>query len=294
MSKGKNILLFLLVVIFIVGSAGVGYYMGTNNQSNGIKNVENNEDNKMNDETVDELGRKLFDETSSNYSLWNYYFYDSDKLTVDNMNLDDKLFVTMRHINFKDIYYNQVKDLTSQECLSLVENADGFNYTCYAYKVNKTVFADVYYELFNQNMPSFNYFIYLDSLDFRGCKLEDNEIKCYPIEAGSDGSPEMKWVNYDKAEFYNGNLYVYSNFIGFGFESDTDNYYAYSDYDLTKKIDKVDYSSEFEKYYNNKISMFDDIEQLFTKFKDKTGKYKLTFKQRENGIWYWESTEVVK
>ncbi len=283
MKKGKNILLFLLVVIFIVGSAGVGYFMGTNKQSNDTKTLDNNEDNKMSDETVDKLGKKLFIDTLSNDS-YNYYFYDSDKLTVEKVSLEGKLISTMNNISFNDIYYNQVRDFTSQECLKESTDSNGFNYTCYVYKVNKDIFADVYYDLFNQKLPTFNNFIYMDSLDYRVCKLEDNEIKCYPMDGGSAIDSARRYINYDKAEIDNGNLYVYSDFIAFDFENNTDNYYAYSDYNFTKKIGSIDYD-EFENY---------NLEELFTKFKDKTGKYKLTFKQRENGIWYWESTEVVK
>ena len=284
MKKGKNILLFLLVVIFIVGSAGVGYYMGASNQSDVIKKADNNEDNKMSDETIDKLGKKLFYETSGQYTKMSYFFYGSDKLTVDKVDLEGKLISTMNNIGFNDIYYNQINDLFSQECQKESDDSNGFNYTFYVYKVNKDIFAEVYYNLFNQNMPTFNYFIYLDSLDNRVCKLEDNEIKCYPMDSGSDIGPGMKLVNYDRAEFDNGNLYVYSDFIAFDLENNTDNYYVYSDYNCTKKIAKVDYD-EFETY---------EKKDIFTKFKDKTGKYKLTFKQRENGTWYWESTEVVK
>ena len=287
MKKGKKILLFLLVVVFIVGSAGVGYYKGSNNQSNVIKKADNNEDNKMSDETVDKLGRKLFVATLSNDS-YDYHFYDSDKLTVDKVSLDVKLISTMNNISFNDIYYNQVRDFTSQECLKESTDSNGFNYTCYVYKVNKDIFAEVYYNLFNQNMPTFNYFIYMDSLDNRVCKLEDNEIKCYPMDSGGDTfGGVLRMVRYSKTELKNNVIYVYADYIGFNADKNATNIFnVYSDYDLTKKIGNVDFDGD--------IDIFDDEDKYFQDFKGKTGQYKLTFKQNEYNNWYWESTEVVK
>lgn len=288
MKKGKNILLFLLVVIFIVGSASVGYYMGTNKQNNDTKTIDNNEDNKMLDENVDKLGRKLYNDTLFKYGWYDLYFYSNEKLTVDNMELDKKLEITMNNISFNDINYNQVKDLFSQECLKESTDSNGFNYTCYVYKVNKDIFAEVYYNLFNQNMPTFNYFIYMDSLNYRVCKLENQEIKCYPMDSGGDTfGGVLRMVRYSKTELKNNVIYVYADYIGFNADKNATNIFnVYSDYDLTKKIGNVDFYGD--------IDIFDDEDKYFQEFKGKTGQYKLTFKQNEYNNWYWESTEVVK
>lgn len=283
MKKGKNILLFLLVVIFIVGSAGVGYYMGSNNQSNVNKKVDNNEDNKMSDENVDKLGRKLYNDTLFKYGWDDLYFYSNEKLTVDKMKLDKKLEITINNINLQDITYNTAQDIHSQECFN--DTPQGYGYTCYVYKINKNVFSEKYYNIFNKELPFFNEFVSLD--DLHTCKLEDNEIKCYPMDGGDVFGGVLRMVRYSKTELKNNVVYVYADYIGFNADKNATNIFnVYSDYDLTKKIGNVDFYGD--------IDIFDDEDKYFQEFKGKTGQYKLTFKQNEYNNWYWESTEVVK
>ncbi len=294
MDFAKNFVGFIAAICFIVIVGGAGYYFGF--KSNNVDNKDNDDltySLKFTDEDVEKLGKNLYDQTLVGYG-YDYYFYGNGKVTVDTIEVSEQLYATLDNISFSSIEYAnsvQLNELYSDSCIS--NNVEG-KYTCYIYRVKKDDFAQKYLELFNKSMPNFTDFIYFDDTDFRECRLENDYINCYPMEGGDRLGPLRRFLNYNRTEFKNNSIIVYADFIGFNIVGNASYYYAYSDYELTSKIDNTNYSSELNNYMDNKDSMFTDKDKLFERFKGKTGQFKLTFKQNELDNWYWVSTEIVK
>ena len=286
----KSVFISIIIILFMVFSLGVGYFLGNKETVSEVEVKKDNE-KKLTDEEIDELGKQLFDKTSS-FSINNVYIYYSDeKINVDSIKLEDRLNDTLENISLKNVFYNtsvSLSALHSEECFDQVTS----NYTCFSYRIYKNVFENTYFNLFNQKIPSFSSFT-SDHLD--RCVLEGDYLNCYPMDGGTAFDGTLKYINYDKAEYEDNTMYIYSDYIGFLYGLNGDyKAYAYNDIKLTNKIDNTDYSSEIEKYLNDEDNIFQDKDTLFTKFADKTGKYKLTFKQNELGNWYWVQTEKIK
>lgn len=278
-SLSKDKLNFLVIILaFCVVLVGIGgFWLGTHfGDSKTIVESKNKEkeiieDNGINLEEVDKLGKRLFEKTSSSYANQNYYFY-GDGIAISDF---DKyaLGSAIIEVAFQD---NLIID-NSETCD--LKDKLGIEPTCYKYQLKVEDYDKIAKDLFGANyvVKHEEFVEYNRGLD---CKFENDYINFYQI-AGGDSLSGQGVIKYKESILDNDTLYVYANSLylklGGGLYSDLDGKNliienVMSDYFATGIIDK---------------------DKLFEDYSDKAGTYQLTFKKDTNENWYWVTTKLM-
>jgi len=229
----------------------------------------------MSEKEVDNLGKKLFNKTSyiNNYGD-ELYFYDADKLDYSNISNESKLAVTIANISDGDFY----EDLKYEMRYSFSDDGYIYEDLHYVKSISKKKFEESYKELFgndeNVKYEDFNQNDYT-------CSLKNDSVECNNYTFYARGSAGQFYLSYDKAEYIDNSIIVYTSLLGYNNWNASDKGAIYNDYNLSNQID--------DRYIEDNVE-----ETLFRDYGDKASKYKLTFNQDNNGNWYWVSTELVK
>lgn len=284
MEEKKNTRFIVIIVILVILlSCCIGYIVydnfikedeivENNDKNNDNQNNEQNDnkEDKLSEEELDELGLELFDRTNIvlTSTSGDYVFYQEDDITYDDLANKDKLEYVYRQIPNSEKVFNP-NDAYDSSCI----DTNTYQYTCYYEKVSTDIFEKYYHKMFGSD-KSVNYEWFLAIIDnFLKCEKEENELVCYPTDAGGALS-FRSYIKYNHTEQDGNDLLIYVNFL----VGETDG--VYSDLKLQNRLG------------DNDLPVTPD--NIFDIYGNKAGLYKLTFKKDSNDNYYWYSSEIVK
>lgn len=220
---------------------------------------------------VDTLGRELFNKysiySSTGYSL---YFVSATDLNYDNMADNIKLEIALLDPNgFYERWSNGYTDNL------------GYRY----YRINLEELETSYKKYFGNKDIIYNleYLSFYNlELGYIECKEKDNvNLICNDFDGGGTWAGES-FVEYDYAKLNNNKLEVYVNFLSIDAPY---NYKFCSDYNCNNLIDNTIYTEDLDVL---------NINEIFNKYKGKTGVYKMVFEKDTDENYYWVETDIVK
>lgn len=219
---------------------------------------------------VDALGMKLFEEYSIK-SIDNYlYFFSATDLNYDNMADNIKLEIALLEPNgFYERWNNGYTDNL------------GYKY----YRIDLEELETSYKKYFGDKDIIYN----LEHLTFHNlelgyieCREKDNvNLICNDFDGGGTWAGDS-FIEYDYAKLNGDKLEIYVNFLSIDAPY---NYKFCSSYHCNNIIDGTVYTEDIEIL---------DINEIFNKYKGKTGVYKMVFEKDTDGNYYWVETNVVK
>ena len=286
----KNTGLIVLIVVLSIAVLGLGgfiiYDKVLNNDSKNNSNEINKEDNEISNVSKEEvlwlndtLVQNLYNMVifPGDDILGNWYFYENEKVTLDNISNDTKLYMAYTQLNKNDIEYKE-DNLHGTKSFDINQFEIGM----------KNVFGNnITYEK-NDFMP-----------EMCDCEYKYNaDQQKYICEIGGCGGPGESYVDrklynavkisdeiilYEKFAFININEIIFSNsdpkYDGpkAGIYKDTKSKNA-----IKTWIKDVDY------FYNNKPNYnFDD-------YIDQMSMVKYTFKKGDDNSYHFYSSEIVE
>lgn len=272
MEKNKENYLIYVLIFCVVLAFGGGYLLGNSmtKNSNIVENKDSNEANKDN-LLVDALGRELF----KKYNVENdfkLYFYSDGKLNYKNFDYERKMELALINSNF-EIIENDNSDIEDPMLAT------------YTLKVSVDNFEKSYKNYFGvSNKITYNEFGgYISSVGkpFDNCSINDSYILCNAYDGGTVfGGKEF--VRYDYSLLKDEKLEVFINYL-----------YVDGEFGTCSDIKCENVIDSNNKNYDNINSNVNETE-LFNKYKDKAGTYKMVFEKDTDGNYYWVETDVVK
>ena len=289
-NTGFAVINIILVSLVILLTGYIVYDKVLSNKKDENNSVETKKENKTDSNVdVDKIGKQLFEKYGN-------YVYSNENLDYNNLGNSVKLEMAL--LNSDTIIYNKDFDINSKNLSS-----DGGIILDYYMKISIADLEKSYKELFGQDrvidytytslssinhdsgsdiFNDFSTIIWIDEVSNPlGCRKEDNEYVCY-IFWGGDGVDIGNIFDYDYSELKNDKLYVYVNYLGINSPGEGK---LCSDYAGNNVIDDTMYTED---------NLINSKNELFEKYKDKTGVYKLVFNKDSNDNWYWEETQIVK
>ena len=197
-------------------------------------------------------------------------FYKSTKTTFSTLSNMEKMLIVLKNYSseeVKTVNKTQVKDMVDiSEIHDTVQIYENFN------KKAK--------EIFNEN----NY----DWKDYIGCagrlEYKNDNYYLFGFDGGGKGSSIGSYSKLQKAEKNQDYIYLYDKFIYVDFEN----------LDMLEGDQKAHVYTEADE--KNDIGTESDypskVEELYKKYENKLKTYKHTFKQNEDGSYYWVSSEI--
>ena len=245
------------------------------NKDNNTKDNIVEENLSINDSTVKNLSSKVIGIYTNNMlSHYSDYFYKKNKITLADEDISFKLSLAAESVRSSFSVSNDAHNCNNGVC--------GISY------IDEATIKDAYYNLFGSTGYSRATFYVADCVESDGYKwssknnrYEDNVVDgCGGTSFGGAISKlgyakKISSSNETTIELYEYFAYQYS-----GNEDGEVNYY--SDYNKTQLITSI----SIEKNYSK--------DEFFSKFSNKSGLYKYTFKKDKDGIYVFTSVEKVK
>ena len=284
-NTGFAVVVIILISLVILLTGYIVYDKVLGNKKDDNNSVETKKENKTDSNVdVDKIGKQLFEK----YTDLVYYdgvgIFSSQNINYGSLDNSSRLVMALK--NSKNIIFDQ-DDASDFYDKNHTVNDEGVFLDERVLSVKLNDFENSYRELFGESKSityeKFRVLYPINSLSstLLTCYKENSSVSCYMTEPACD--LQSYFFDYDYSEYIDNKLYVYVNYLGVN-----DGGYGIgnlcSDYACNNIIDENEYdSSEVEK-----------INELFEKYKDKTGVYKLVFNKDSNNNWYWEETQIVK
>lgn len=295
----------VLVGAVIVGGLSVVRQENNKQQGENLENQQVAENDKVQQLNVNsELVQKLYGYVSNTETINQLGFYRDDKMTVSNLEEEIKL-LTVLHALIEEKNYNIVK----LESLRKEKSVEFDDYEYYVLDVDESYWFDYETEQYvkqpaqtiNVNGDIYEFdiniiqakakMIFNETINIQKHSItllaeffvyDDGMYKLVPVEGGGD-YPYGDETRILKAETKGKELYIYDKFVRIGI-------YGYSEFGYTMYAtsdnqfmiyDGLNYDYETGAIYaleNSNITL---------------PQYKHTFKQADNGEYYWVSTEMI-
>lgn len=273
---GKNIVIGILVVL-VLSLGGITIYnnfikddehnVSDNSNDNKENNDMNADVNNLTSSELDSLGQSLFAKTNLRYWTGSHYLlYNDELVTYADLTDYDKSVIAFNMIpaGHIDFYYENYGDIYNENGSELYSSVD-YDYYVQAFKSVFGNDTEVIYENGGWQDPMVNY-----------CALENQKINCYGSNGG-DATESEAFIKYSKTELDGEDVIVYVDFLNYSYEKG-----IYSDLNFTDLIA----SDILDGNITN--------EEVFQKYGNDAGKFKVTFKKDSINNYYWYSSEFVE
>ena len=299
-SSSKSAIVTFIIILLVVMIALLGiavYLMYQNNQElkATIKNQTNTVSNTVAvDDTTDEpveilstsneIVSKLYDyvlksDDSDESYAWESNaepasFYRSNKVTYSSLTDMEKTLVVIKNYSG-----NELKTVKTSTLSGIVDTTDKLEDTIVYENINTKA-----NQIFNQTETTWK------NYEGLGTKLEYKNGNYYKLSiyGGGKGTSEHGYSELVKAEKSGDEIYIYDKFI----------YVDYTSIDIGETNPKIhiyttadkgdDISTETATEFSDNVKPA----KLFTKYESKLNTFKHTFKQAQDGTYYWVSTEI--
>lgn len=261
----KNIVIGVLIGLILIISGYLCYdkFWGQNED-----NCESSDLSSLTAAELDTLGNNLFEKTNIQYWTGSEYFlYSTDKLTYNDLDDDIKSIIAFSLIPVNDFsfYYSNFADILAETPNAL--------YSSVSY--------DSYVRAFKSIFGNDKDVIYIDGSGWQyplvhECFLEDGFINCYSSNGG-DSAYSAAFINYNRTEISGEDIIVYVDFLNVDWSEG-----VFSDLD-------------FNNFIANEDNLYElSSDELFQRYGDDAGLFKVVFKKDNINNYYWYSSELIE